>query len=145
MPVDEMTGLHYLPITIKAEKMKPKKEAKPKAVLKITASYWVNSKNAMFYEAKGRDVMGNKYTFTVESQEPKPSSKAANFVSPLEWERIKAELNAQINQKYSEIVEAFNAAYLAKAPIDKASKAVKPRQIDLLESITEVESKTQRS
>lgn len=91
-----------------------KPKAKTTKALTITTTYWVKANGKLQYEAKAKDLFGNKYTLTIDSHEPLPGKHQKNIVSKLEWGRIKIELNHLYKKKYNEVLEAFNKAYLKK-------------------------------
>jgi hypothetical protein len=92
---------------------------KTKKALTITTGRWVRVKNTLSYECLGRDVLGNKYTFMVESREMPGQSKEKTIVSKHEWNRIQLEMKAKIDKKYAEILESLNRAYEKRNSTEK--------------------------
>jgi hypothetical protein len=82
-------------------------------LLTITTGRWVRTGDQLAYEYLGKDVLGNKYTFSVVSTERafQKGIPRKEIVSEGEWNRMQRILKDQIDKKYAEILEALKEAH----------------------------------
>lgn len=81
-----------------------KKKGKPVEVIKVTTTYWARVGDKMQFEAKAKDILGKKWTFTIDCKEPPPTKEMNRVCTESEYSRIRHELEKRVKAAYDEIV-----------------------------------------